>query len=411
MMSYTAAHGTKRTSMADALLDPTSLFDKNSSPGQDTFDNADTSTKRRCCEQECEGYWTVASDLKARRDRVHHPDLKPAVKQLLLKRIWETELVIPGTNRKVCGAAAARILAVPRRRLYYKSVDQAKFHQKGALSRVIQAWWMDYILMLDKMPDDDSYQIAKPTRKAVWQCYDDDRKKWPDCFEACSPSYFNAVWMKLYPKVRLRRHMRFSKCVDCVNQRRIKNDRSLSRDERDAAHKELLDHYEYIKTARAIIEWKKQKSLTRPQDFCYVSQDGTNALPFGYPHFAETTKDERKERMDTKLMISYVHGIGTWTYTIHADVTGDPNLNIECLQRTLKHVENKNGFLAKTLFLQLDNCFRENKNSYVMAYLAWLVERGVFDRVELSFLPVGHTHNECDQVGFTAAFFSLFFLF
>ena len=31
-----------------------------------------------------------------------------------------------------------------------------------------------------------------------------------------------------------------------------------------------------------------------------------------------------------------------------------------------------------------------------MAYLATLVERGVFDTVEVSFLPVGHTHNEVD---------------
>ena len=45
----------------------------------------------------------------------------------------------------------------------------------------------------------------------------------------------------------------------------------------------------------------------------------------------------------------------------------------------------------------MDNCFRENKNTYLLAYLAWLVERGVFDFVYLSFLPVGHTHNECGQ--------------
>ena len=46
----------------------------------------------------------------------------------------------------------------------------------------------------------------------------------------------------------------------------------------------------------------------------------------------------------------------------------------------------------------MDNCWRENKNTPVLAYLKWLVERGVFKRIEMSFLPVGHTHNECDQV-------------
>ena len=72
-------------------------------------------------------------------------------------------------------------------------------------------------------------------------------------------------------------------------------------------------------------------------------------------------------------------------------------MTIHALQKTLEQVEANDGFLPPTLFLQLDNCFRENKNSYLLAYLAWLVERRVFDAIYLSFLPVGHTHNECDQ--------------
>ena len=96
-----------------------------------------------------------------------------------------------------------------------------------------------------------------------------------------------------------------------------------------------------------------------------------------------------------------VHGQPTPT-TYHApeNVAHDPNLTIEVIQRTIKRLEAKRGGkLPRTLFLQLDNCTRENKNTAVMAYLSWLVERGVFDKIEVSFLPVGHTHNECDQVG------------
>ena len=35
---------------------------------------------------------------------------------------------------------------------------------------------------------------------------------------------------------------------------------------------------------------------------------------------------------------------------------------------------------------------RDNKNKYVLGYLYSLAARGVFKRIELSFLPVGHTH-------------------
>mgnify|MGYP001568344885 CR=1 FL=1 len=46
----------------------------------------------------------------------------------------------------------------------------------------------------------------------------------------------------------------------------------------------------------------------------------------------------------------------------------------------------------------MDNCGRENKNQYVLAYLAYLVKQRMFSEVELSFLPVGHTHEDVDQM-------------
>ena len=50
------------------------------------------------------------------------------------------------------------------------------------------------------------------------------------------------------------------------------------------------------------------------------------------------------------------------------------------------------------LYLQADNCWRENKNHCLLCYLGWLVERGVFKRIELSYFCVGHTHFGPDQV-------------
>ena len=121
----------------------------------------------------------------------------------------------------------------------------------------------------------------------------------------------------------------------------------------------------------------------------------------GLPHFPELTKNDSAVRLRYHLIVAMVHGQPTPT-TYHApeNVAHDPNLTIEVIQRTLKRLEKKRGGkLPKTLFLQMDNCTRENKNTAVMAYLSWLVERGVFDKINVSFLPVGHTHNECDQVG------------
>lgn len=58
----------------------------------------------------------------------------------------------------------------------------------------------------------------------------------------------------------------------------------------------------------------------------------------------------------------------------------------------------ENSFLPDVLYLQADNCWRENKNHCLLCYLGWLVERGVFKTIELSYFYIGHTHFGPDQV-------------
>jgi len=54
------------------------------------------------------------------------------------------------------------------------------------------------------------------------------------------------------------------------------------------------------------------------------------------------------------------------------------------------------------LYLQADNCAAENKNVYMLAFLSLLVSLDVFQEVYLSFLLVGHTHEDIDQLFSTA---------
>lgn len=51
------------------------------------------------------------------------------------------------------------------------------------------------------------------------------------------------------------------------------------------------------------------------------------------------------------------------------NVPRDCNLTIHCLTEALASAS---GYLGKVLFLQMDNCFRENKNRYVLSYAALL---------------------------------------
>ena len=133
-----------------------------------------------------------------------------------------------------------------------------------------------------------------------------------------------------------------------------------------------------------------------------IQMDGTDQLPFGIPSFPDITKDEGKKRIMSHELVVYVHHGDkrrVFVYDSMEHIPHGPGMTIDGLQRTLKTLEcENNGFLPDILFLQLDNCYRENKNAYLFAFLANLIERKVFKQIYVSYLPVGHTHDLVDQV-------------
>ena len=68
----------------------------------------------------------------------------------------------------------------------------------------------------------------------------------------------------------------------------------------------------------------------------------------------------------------------------------DASLNLECLRRALVHYC-KTEPLRRKLYLQFDNA-SDNKNSFVIGFLGWMVAKGYIDEAELAMMMVGHTH-------------------
>jgi hypothetical protein len=120
----------------------------------------------------------------------------------------------------------------------------------------------------------------------------------------------------------------------------------------------LNRHYIQIKKYRAKAKEHEMLARLYPDKYLSIAQDGTDQLGYGYPKLPEFNKEQDNFRMKTKIMISIVHGRGVWEYIMPENVKGDPNAAIECLQRTLKAVELRDGRLPPILFFQVYNCFR-----------------------------------------------------
>ena len=101
----------------------------------------------------------------------------------------------------------------------------------------------------------------------------------------------------------------------------------------------------------------------------------------------------------THLCGVLVHGEG-----LYADVWIDSHYKYDSNQviTSIMHVivdvrTRRGGTLPPVLRIQADNCGKENKNQYMFAFCATLVELEYFAKMYLSFLLVGHTHDDIDQ--------------
>ncbi|KAL3699662.1 hypothetical protein R1sor_017684 [Riccia sorocarpa] len=142
----------------------------------------------------------------------------------------------------------------------------------------------------------------------------------------------------------------------------------------------------------------RNKALNCPEEAAYISIDGMDQNKTILPHFVKVSKS-----VDAASLVG-VHLVGAMIYhgtfrtkvfATYKNVRSDSNLTISIIHRIVSDWE---GPLPPTLYLQLDNTVRENKNANVFAYLAMLIDRKVFLKVKVGFLMVGHTYDHVDQM-------------
>lgn len=353
-----------------------------------------------CCKRQCCINTDVDIVNKLRHDIWGGLDLEVGEIKDMVQRS-RVGVLLQSDGKPCCVKFATKAANVSNNFMYGRKSETTggSTSDRSRADVAILAWFESLLPIADKMPDTDWYLLSAATMKSVHEWYLEDCEQFPMIFVPCQYEWFCTVWRKFYgDMVKLRRHCKFSKCETCIQERGTKNNRKLTMEVRHAARAKLQEHYADIKVERQMSISKAFDAIREPGEFLSICQDGTNQLPFGYPNFREVDKTLGTDRLKTHLMIDIVHGRGCYVYiTPEARVASDPNLTIECLQRTLASVEEHDGYLPPVLYLQLDNCFRENKNAYVVAYLTWLIERKVFKQILMSFLPVGHTHNEADQ--------------
>ena len=98
-----------------------------------------------------------------------------------------------------------------------------------------------------------------------------------------------------------------------------------------------------------------------PTEVMDVVIDGSDNGNYGFPYFAQKTKETDKGwKLKTKLYAALVHGWGCCCYVFNAHYPGGSNVTVNVLHHTLTTYQQQGKALPPILSLQLDNTVKDN---------------------------------------------------
>ena len=197
------------------------------------------------------------------------------------------------------------------------------------------------------------------------------------------------------PHLKCRAYHSFMMCDECV---RINDKLRICRDPVEKAK-----YWEQQKTQMFIVkeecfDYAQRIMLAkrRPDLYLHLTIDGSDNSSYGFPYMSERTHETSKGfKIRSRLYAAILHGHFGAVFTYAANLTGGSNVTVEIIHQMLSlylrdHPGNK---LPPTLWIQLDNTCKDNKNRYVFAYAQMLVNCGLFQQVEINFLPLSGSYS------------------
>lgn len=315
---------------------------------------------------------------------------------------WSYLYVIGTTS--VCCAAFRMVLGIPRSTFYavrkmflskQRVVEETRGRKRTTQSLSGIAWLLNYAENFgEKLPN--TCNIHLPPCSTKTHIYEtmvmESQADFPD---PLSQSHFLRLWREEARHIAIPKNCRFSKCNTCtlikikLGETKDPQKRKLLQEKR-ARHlrKQNLERQKYYK--------HQQKAKSYPNRYLSLIIDGMDQSKTQLPHFVHASKfTSAMWRLRVHLVGVIVHGIGVYGFFDLFEYSHSTNLTLSVLLSVIYMLRES---LPDVLYLQMDNCARENKNRYLLAFMAYLVEKGVFRKIKVSFLMVGHTHEDIDQV-------------
>ena len=261
------------------------------------------------------------------------------------------------------------------------------------MTAAIQAWNTNFIKFNSEfMPHVCKVHINVASKCEIWRRYQRHMVWRSDDDAMPTERHFMSVLKGLMgtavviPKVK-----RFTKCTACTSfDDRIHKSNNPQEVKEIRTQKEL--HIVMQEDERIKYYHHRSKSRTNPKDSICMIMDGMDqnkTAILNLKRNTSATANFTPVKMAVISILCHSHSPYCQTFTFPAQsFPKDSSLTCELLSRAIKMIKKTMGYLPPTLYLQLDNTGRENKNTTVLNFLASLIARGVFKKVPLQCVLV-----------------------
>ena len=256
------------------------------------------------------------------------------------------------------------------------------------------ASWMGYYFRLvgDQVPNSDTEIHLEPIpKKLVYEEYVYDMEASGE--EVVTLQTFRKIWNKVYPYVKVRKYK--TSCGHCNLCSLLGEKRRQFRDRNGRQEVTNLFplHCLSIMGERRAYYDRRMEAMNNKTLFLSTIADGMQQNHCFLPWFGNQKAPAKhvKQHLQGVLM----HGDNITIYRTFGNVGGGANLAIHTWLLSLERYFKKHNELPRTLYHQIDGG-PENANQEFLAICALLVASGLVDKVVLTRLPVGHTHEDID---------------
>lgn len=253
----------------------------------------------------------------------------------------------------------------------------------------------------DRMPNDMAIHV--PMYMSITDlyalCIEDLKSKRQSVDKLPSYATFLALMELHFKHVKFPKKTRLGQCDFCTQIPALRQKCANAR-ERSQLKSQISAHNLLVRLERLSFAERDERSQRFPEKYMHIAMDCPEMI--WLPHLRPIAKSHSKyERMPLPAIGILNLSHHTKEYVYHLPVyKRNPNLYITS---TFFHLCNKLSSISMerrphTLWMQMDNCAKENKNRWFFAFCCLLIHWNWFRCVQLSFLPPGHSHSIVDQM-------------